>query len=125
MQKRLSAVGYTCTPLRTSHRLSVAESAGLNGYGMRAAQSAKTGFGLSLRQGRKVEARSGAARIMAWHTPADPYRPIFRTRRAKAVPRGPRGEKRPADVIGNAVKVMRIATGEEVEEAASTYSAHA
>jgi hypothetical protein len=30
--------------------------------------------------------------------------------------RGPRGEKRPADVIGNAVKVMRIATGEETEE---------
>jgi acyl-CoA reductase-like NAD-dependent aldehyde dehydrogenase len=32
------------------------------------------------------------------------------------MPRGPRGEKRPADVIGNAVKVMRIATGEEIEE---------
>lgn len=32
------------------------------------------------------------------------------------VPKGPRGEKRPADVIGNAVKVMRIATGEEEEE---------
>lgn len=31
------------------------------------------------------------------------------------MPRGPRGEKRPADVIGNAVKVMRIATGEETE----------
>ena len=29
------------------------------------------------------------------------------------MPRGPRGEHRPADVIGNAVKVMRIATGEE------------
>src|SRR3954468_17675640 len=29
---------------------------------------------------------------------------------------GPRGEKRPADVIGNAVKVMRIATGEEEED---------
>lgn len=32
------------------------------------------------------------------------------------MPRGPRGEKRPANVIGNAVKVMRIATGEEEEE---------
>jgi hypothetical protein len=32
------------------------------------------------------------------------------------MPRGPRGEKRSADVIGNAVKVMRIATGEETEE---------
>jgi hypothetical protein len=31
------------------------------------------------------------------------------------MPRGPKGEKRPADVIGNAVKVMRIATGQESE----------
>ena len=29
------------------------------------------------------------------------------------MPKGPKGEKRPADVIGAAVKVMRIATGEE------------
>jgi hypothetical protein len=29
------------------------------------------------------------------------------------MPKGPKGEKRPANVIGNAVKVMRIATGEE------------
>jgi len=34
------------------------------------------------------------------------------------MPKGPRGEKRPADVIGNTVKVMRIATGEETEELA-------
>jgi hypothetical protein len=27
------------------------------------------------------------------------------------MPKGPHGEKRPADVIGAAVKVMRIATG--------------
>ena len=32
------------------------------------------------------------------------------------MPKGPRGEKRPADVIGAAVKVMRIATGEETDE---------
>jgi hypothetical protein len=32
------------------------------------------------------------------------------------MPRGPRGEKRPADVIGNAVKITRIAIGEETEE---------
>ena len=31
------------------------------------------------------------------------------------MPKGPKGQKRPADVIGNAVKVMRIAKGEEVE----------
>lgn len=33
------------------------------------------------------------------------------------MPRGPKGEKRPADVVGNAVRVMRIATG-EIEEGA-------
>jgi hypothetical protein len=32
------------------------------------------------------------------------------------MPRGPKGEKRPAEVIGNAIKVAKIATGEEVEE---------
>ena len=32
------------------------------------------------------------------------------------MPRGPQGQKRPADVIGNAVKVMQIATGEAEEE---------
>lgn len=33
------------------------------------------------------------------------------------MPKGPKGEKRPADVIGNAVKIARIATGEESDEA--------
>ena len=32
------------------------------------------------------------------------------------MPKGPRGERRPADVIGAAVKVMRIATGEEKDD---------
>ena len=32
------------------------------------------------------------------------------------MPTGPKGEKRPVDVIGNAVKVMRIATAEETDE---------
>jgi hypothetical protein len=41
------------------------------------------------------------------------------------MPKGPRGEKRPADVIGNAVKVMRIAIGEEAEELESVKSAAA
>ena len=31
------------------------------------------------------------------------------------MPKGPKREKRPADVIGNAIKVARIATGEEEE----------
>ena len=34
------------------------------------------------------------------------------------MPKGPRGEKRLADVIGVAVKVMRIATGQKSEEIA-------
>ena len=32
------------------------------------------------------------------------------------MPKGPKGEKRPADVIGTAVKVARIATGEIEDE---------
>ena len=32
------------------------------------------------------------------------------------MPRGPKGEKRPADVIGAAVKTMKIATGEIQED---------
>jgi hypothetical protein len=36
------------------------------------------------------------------------------------MPRGPRGERRPSDVIGNAVHVMRIATGEIIEELPKT-----
>jgi hypothetical protein len=35
------------------------------------------------------------------------------------MPKGPKGEKRPADVIGAAVKVMKIATG-EIEEGTDT-----
>ncbi len=41
------------------------------------------------------------------------------------MPKGPRGEKRPADVIGGAVKVMRIATGEEEDEREATATAAA
>lgn len=32
------------------------------------------------------------------------------------MPKGPKGQKRPADVIGNAVRVMEIATGQAEEE---------
>ena len=41
------------------------------------------------------------------------------------MPKGPRGEKRPADVIGAAVKVLRIAIGEETEDVAPVASAAA
>jgi hypothetical protein len=33
-----------------------------------------------------------------------------------SVPKGPKGERRPRDVIGNAVHVMRIATGQITED---------
>lgn len=32
------------------------------------------------------------------------------------MPKGPKGQKRPADVVKNAVRVMQIATGEAEEE---------
>lgn len=32
------------------------------------------------------------------------------------MPVGPKGQRRPADVIGNAVRIARIATGEEPED---------
>jgi hypothetical protein len=34
----------------------------------------------------------------------------------RAMPTGPKGQRRPADVIGNAVRVMEIATGQRDEE---------
>ena len=37
----------------------------------------------------------------------------------KHMPKSPKGQKRPADVIGNAVTVMKIATG-EIEESGQT-----
>jgi hypothetical protein len=35
------------------------------------------------------------------------------------MPRGPKGEKRPADAIGNAIMIGRIASG-EIDETATT-----
>ena len=35
------------------------------------------------------------------------------------MPKGPQGQKRPADVIGAAIRVARIATGEEDDDAAA------
>lgn len=40
------------------------------------------------------------------------------------MPKGPKGERRPADVIGNAVHVMRIATG-QIEESKEPPRGHA
>lgn len=40
------------------------------------------------------------------------------------MPKGPQGQKRPADVIGNAVHVMKIATG-EIEDTVEEKNPHA
>jgi hypothetical protein len=40
------------------------------------------------------------------------------------MPRGPKGEKRPADVIGTAIMVARIATG-EIEDTINEKNPHA
>jgi hypothetical protein len=41
------------------------------------------------------------------------------------MPKGPRGEKRPGDVIGAAIKAAKIATGEEEPDRAADVSATA
>ena len=41
------------------------------------------------------------------------------------MPKGPRGEKRPADAIGRAVKIAKIATGEIEDEREELSSAAA
>ena len=38
------------------------------------------------------------------------------------MPRGPKGQKRPADMIGNAVRVTEIATGQREEEYGAAFS---
>jgi hypothetical protein len=35
------------------------------------------------------------------------------------MPKGPKGERRPSDVVGTAIKVAKIATGEEKENTPS------
>ena len=32
------------------------------------------------------------------------------------MPKGPKGQRRPADVIGNAIRVAKIATGDEADD---------
>ena len=49
------------------------------------------------------------------HEPDDLERAPARRGTALAVPKGPQGQKRPADAVGCAVAVARIATG-EIEE---------
>jgi hypothetical protein len=45
-------------------------------------------------------------------------------RNSRKISRGPIGEKRPADVIGNAVHVMKIATGEIDEGFSKKFENH-
>lgn len=39
------------------------------------------------------------------------------------MPKGPNGQKRPADVVGNAIHIAKIATGEEIDEVSDTVEA--
>lgn len=41
------------------------------------------------------------------------------------MPKGPQGQKRPADVIGAAIRVARIATGEEADDPMPSQKAEA
>jgi hypothetical protein len=54
--------------------------------------------------------------FIRWPIAPNHYMLSAKQRKVAMMPRGPKGERRPADVIGNAVKVMRIATGEEPED---------
>jgi hypothetical protein len=45
-----------------------------------------------------------------------PKRYAYRQARKDSTPKGPRVERRPADVISRAVQIMKIATGEEAED---------
>ena len=38
------------------------------------------------------------------------------------MPKGPRGERRPADVVGAAIRVARISVGDETEDAPKALS---
>ncbi len=48
----------------------------------------------------------------AWRGEATAAQDMRRQPIGTAMPRGPKGEKRPADAIGNAVMIAKIATGE-------------
>jgi len=49
-----------------------------------------------------------------WRVPT--LRSLFGKAGLRRMPKGPRGEKRPADAIGRAVLIAKIATGEVEEE---------
>jgi hypothetical protein len=50
---------------------------GLNGYGTKAAQSGRIGFGLSSRPDQRARVRNGVARVTAWRIPAGSFLLIF------------------------------------------------
>jgi hypothetical protein len=54
-------------------------------------------------------------RAKQYSVKSQPTMIILRNRQRNDMPRGPRGEKRPADVIGRAIMVAKIATGEMEE----------
>lgn len=77
---------------------------------------------------RELYVRGRSLRCKTEHQKADVqsphgrFSPAPKTRHTISIPKTPTGAERPADVIGNAVHVMRIATG-QIDE--SEESAHA
>jgi hypothetical protein len=60
-----------------------------------------------------VEVRTKALAATSYYEPVRGKCALCGNWRMICMPTGPKGQKRPADVIDNAVRVMRIATGEE------------
>ena len=61
-------------------------------------------------------ARQKAAGIVSAGSAMRPVTEAGTRLRGRPVPRGPKGQKRPAAAVANAVHVMRIATGEVEDE---------
>ncbi|MGO8953059.1 MAG: hypothetical protein ACLPWS_07730 [Rhodomicrobium sp.] len=107
------AGGYTFTPSQNlSHRNSAASLLVLVRASAKKGQSRMDTPSPSKPEG-KEGASLGGVPITQWPGPAELSTQTLST--SKTMPKGPKGEKRPADVIANAVKVMKIATG-EIEE---------
>jgi hypothetical protein len=95
----LSAMDPEVTPLERAFAL--AKSGKCVNVGAIKKQLAQEGYTVSQIMGQELHRQLGALCFDACR---------------RQMPKGPKGQKRPTDVIGNAVKVMRIATGEEEED---------
>jgi hypothetical protein len=91
-----------------------------------ACATARDATGLDISNARPVEALAFASRhsasymgshvLSALAAALGHARAAMERERYRSMPTGPKGEKRPADVIGAAIRIARIATGEEPEQ---------